>query len=535
MPRQQPRRASRASTGSYTSFFSSHAGAGDSTRTSTSPSSSSSASMSSPLTNEDSASPPSASTSRAAPSQSTPPNSTKKRKLSPEDSLNLSISTPQRHTDLATVEQALETLFQSSPGPVHSLKHVTGPQRQAIESEMNRIGMGITLRSWWTRRQRQSRMMEKGSNTSNPTTRKPKSKRDVGRPLTKVPVETRGPDIEVDADDKSEFKAIFIKEEEANPKMSSSVETTKKSSLDFTPRLESKPLGNPSASVTSDVSFDSQPSVHPGATASSTQLQEPDSILNATRCLFPLTKPEPERQASLVETRARYDSTIVPQEKEEERVIVFPALTLEIGTWARRAAVDPSQLSVVYSVYSDSIVFSTQHLESIYHLHLPVSSISFLVVFHSLPSHRSFLLIYRTLSPLPHLQPRFTLSRLTHGKISGEAVPINDFTPSQIASSHPLYALELTETSLVPPLLASIDRISPTLKLEGKLFVGPWREETGLSLEDLIGSCEVVQKKRAGQEGAGEGGGETESLRYKYQGEDPWKVGEELWARKWRV
>lgn len=87
-----------------------------------------------------------------------------------------------------------------------------------------------------------------------------------------------------------------------------------------------------------------------------------------------------------------------PTRREEEKdvTIELPAKTLCIGQWARRAAVDPSQLRVVYSSRSDSLVFSTQHLEVSSLFPCPLdelesidplfASLSTISIFPSLPS-----------------------------------------------------------------------------------------------------------------------------------------------------
>lgn len=59
----------------------------------------------------------------------------------------------------------------------------------------------------------------------------------------------------------------------------------------------------------------------------------------------------------------RIAAAVSPFEAPQAVVVGFPALTLLIGTWARRSAVDPTQLSFIYSSQTDSFVFSTQHLD----------------------------------------------------------------------------------------------------------------------------------------------------------------------------
>jgi len=54
--------------------------------------------------------------------------------------------------------------------------------------------------------------------------------------------------------------------------------------------------------------------------------------------------------------------------EEKEQMIELPALALGIGTWSRRADVDPSQLRAVYSSKTDALIFSTEHLEASFFL-----------------------------------------------------------------------------------------------------------------------------------------------------------------------
>ena len=132
---------------------------------------------------------------------------------------------------------------------------------------------------------------------------------------------------------------------------------------------------------------------------------------------------------------------------------------------------------------------------------------------------RSVLLLYRDrLSPAP---PHFSLTSPAHKA----PIPLSqDFTPDFIASTSPLYAIELTETSSIPPLLEKIESLSPSLELDQKLFVGPWDPEV-LDFEDLATSL-VAQRRRMGEE---------DVLRFGYQGKDAIKAMEEVWARKWKT
>lgn len=130
---------------------------------------------------------------------------------------------------------------------------------------------------------------------------------------------------------------------------------------------------------------------------------------------------------------------------------------------------------------------------------------------------RSVLLIYRDrLSPFP---PHFSLTSPAHQA----PIPLSqDFTPAYIASTHPIYALELTETSSIPSLFEKIESLSPSLDLDQKLFVGPWDPEV-LDFEDLATSL-VAQRKRAGEE---------DVWRFEYQGKDAIRAMEDVWVRRW--
>jgi hypothetical protein len=160
-----------------------------------------------------------------------------------------------------------------------------------------------------------------------------------------------------------------------------------------------------------------------------------------------------------------------------------------------------------------------------------------MVLFHSLANSRSVLLFHRDSSS--PFRPHFSLTPSSPTtSTSCVPTPINDFTPSQIATSTAIYAVELTETSLVPSLLEEIDSISPSLNLEDKFFVGPWKDDR-LSLEDIATSLVMQRKKRRSSEGS-TGGGESEEsttnegFRFRYRGQEKKKENEEIWARKWK-
>jgi len=135
MPRQQPRRTSHASTGSYTSYFST---GGDSNESSP-PSSQDSSSSSSP-----NRSPPPTTTRNEPPQAST-------SAVALEDQPN-EMNEEEKEEEIAKIEQDLEALFRSTAGPVHSLRTVKKKDREELEARMQKVEFTVGLRKWWTTR-----------------------------------------------------------------------------------------------------------------------------------------------------------------------------------------------------------------------------------------------------------------------------------------------------------------------------------------------------------------------------------------------
>lgn len=140
--------------------------------------------------------------------------------------------------------------------------------------------------------------------------------------------------------------------------------------------------------------------------------------------------------------------------------------------------------------------------------------------------------------PRPHFTMTSAIPTSSTSPVSSPVTLIQDFTPSQQASTSSIYGLELEGTSLIPSLLQEIDSLSPSFKLleGGKLFVGPWQEASLLTLEDLISNCLIIQKtkkRKIGNEGERTSLQETGSYTLRYTGDDTRKKDIELWTRKW--
>ncbi|GAA5964003.1 hypothetical protein JCM3765_007835 [Sporobolomyces pararoseus] len=550
MPRQQPRRTSYASTGSYTSFFES--GTGSSKSSPPSPTSSSELS-SSAEPGSPSPSPPRPST-RVQPQASTSAATDEKNLSAPRP------RTPASKEEIAQVEQRLEAMYQATPAPVHSLKFVDKKKRDNLEAEMERIGYDKTLRKWWTTKQwaerrkaipqeskaepplplqLEEKFAKPVSTNAEGSSSKPVAPPKVSPASKPKPRPTVKKKKEVVKDkpvvSEEESKGLDHSSIAARPEPSSNLGSLDTVQASPPPVLSRDPLSDPSQVPSPNLQFidpkavinRSPFAIEPSPSAS---ISSSTPIEVSKRPVVPRVnvKPLPLFHPNLI------------QGEEKDVMIEVPATTLCIGEWARRAAVDPSQLRVVYSSRTDSLVFSTRHLESVYHLHLPVVSISALVLFHSLVESRSYLLIHRESSNSP--QPHFTLTSATPNSTSptsSSATLIHDFTPSQQASTSSVYGLELEGTSLIPSLLQEIDSLSPSLKLlDGKLFVGPLQEDRLLTLEDLVSKCLIVQrlkKVKKGNEGGGESTSakETGSYMLRYTGDDERKKTVELWTRKW--
>ncbi|GAA6013816.1 hypothetical protein JCM11491_000434 [Sporobolomyces phaffii] len=557
MPRDRPRRASHASTGSYTSFFgegSDHDDARSSPATTTSPS-------------DASLSPRPARPTAAARATTTLSSSSSSRKPPSTASTSKASAKATKTTrDRATstrraLEQRLETLYQSTPGPVHSLKLVDHRARAQLEIDLHHHEDRISLRSWWNTRQWQD-------------------KRKHG---------TVEPDASSDSTEDEVLPAVKTE----RPTLTKRVKRSKAVNAGTEPR--------PSPGQT----FKKEPSfVEPPEFPALTELAPAPPWTRGTAqfSLSPLLPPpihyrsnpgppalratelEPTHYSNWNDTYdlwsaaptigfpsgAPRDWTVPTRPVKIDTVIEFPVRTLVIGTWSRRAVVDPSELQVVYLAATDTIVFSTRHLELIYHVHLAVASVSSLVLFHSLAESRSVLLLYRDFdsdndpSSSSH-PPPFTLSSSSSSSAAAAAAAfaaqggpytteptttttsstrIRDFTPNDVATRARVYALELTETSQVPSLLAAIDvarssRPSSSSVVE-RLVVGPWDPDaltvedlaTGLSRDESAWPSDDDDRDGVGL-GVGAASAKVDTARFVYRGDDVGKWGQELWARKW--
>lgn len=117
---------------------------------------------------------------------------------------------------------------------------------------------------------------------------------------------------------------------------------------------------SPSKQVSPTISLSSPSSAKPSAFSSAAFSVKPDPGPSPLR--------EPLGGLPIVQSHSspsleRIEDIVSPFEVPRAKVVAFPALTLLIGTWARRSAVDPTQLSFKYSGATDSFVFSTQHLD----------------------------------------------------------------------------------------------------------------------------------------------------------------------------
>ncbi|GAA5883464.1 hypothetical protein JCM16303_003810 [Sporobolomyces ruberrimus] len=540
-PRQQPRRASQASAGSYTSYFSSNAEGSDSCST---PSSSN---MSSSRSNSPPPSKPLPQPAVQDTAQAPPPTATSLQGSETESSRETQAVSNSRRE----VEAILESLYTATVGPKHSIKEIKADKRNEVGQAMEEAGFEQTLKKWWLARQWKDKKKERAALEEETIANLSGSSLHLGfgpsKPISVPKASSTNATVSIHEPIKKTFGSQQTStKNDVSSKSSSARFDTDMFNVEqqsFPDRTYVRPVDM--SSYPSAQHFQTQPRpvnafFAPTPTPRSTLSRSPSADRRS------VSAPSMKKPRLSVPSVPEPFFPETPQSQEAR--IEIPAMTLIIGSWSRTTAFDPAQLSVVYSPATDSFIFSTQHLEFIYHLHLPVASIVSLVLFHSLAYSRSVLLINR--DPSSPLQPEFTQSSAppesTNPAFASPAPstlstnPISDFTPERFATSTSTYALELTETSRVPALLEEIDQLSTNgLSLEEKFFVGPWKEDV-FTREDLASRLGLQtkkgKKKRGSEESNGGGGGGVEAiegLKFKYTGKDERKVGQELWARKW--
>ncbi|GAA5937906.1 uncharacterized protein JCM15063_005409 [Sporobolomyces koalae] len=381
----------------------------------------------------------------------------------------------------ARVEESLEALYLSAANVgSNSLRSVSIEARLRIQAEIRRIGFTPSLRLWWLERQRAD-----------------KKRNRLGTEFTSNNLQ-------------SSVNPVFV----------------------HSAKLTTEPAQHASPTRASTIE---------SCSVFNSSTDEPDYL--ATSNLPPSTFP-PEYPLSLGNTNTirRYTRDIadsgtsrflfsneIERASLEPPTIELPALTLVVADWARRKCVDPTQLTCAYSPASDCITFTTQHLDSLYTIHLPVDSIHTVVLFHSLGQSRSVLLLIR--DPFRDDPPNFTRSNSTTPL---ESESIFDFTPNRVASTSPSFTIELDGTSLIPPLLDKIDKLSPTLSLETKFFVGPF-DPLQIRLEDLATKL-VLQQPQQQQHSKLDSRMDVQAQAACMRKELRFKIARQktvLWARQW--
>ncbi|GAA6059140.1 hypothetical protein JCM10212_003887 [Sporobolomyces blumeae] len=472
MKRTLPKRSAQAASGGYSSFFRQSG--------SSSPESSSSSS-----------------TSSAAPSPDPTPSPPRPAPLT-----NAATQVSKAISD--EFAQVLEDLFVRTPA--RSLKQVDKATRALIDERFANEASDTTFRKWWIARQWIERRKDKAlsETTDSPstvasTTSRPSTS--AGRASTSAS-SVPSPELPLKQAKRRKTDSPLAR-----------VSTTEPARR----RRPSQPLvdvpheGLSLAELTSGVTG---------------EIRAGNYVQPAPLPLAPIYPSQPaSRRASLAEPlpvlldqSAPWHEPPTAVSSTSDPVVRLPAAALFIGDWTRTSVVDPNELEVAFSPDSDCFTFSTKHLEFTYHLHLPLSSVTSLSLFHSLVYSRSILLIEHNLFD-PTCKPYFTLTTSSGApsiaSVYGSTEPdqtsgtdhqaTSDFTPDSVASTCPIYAVELEGTSLLVPLLLNMlqqhDRsqrqvnagapaeppalAESTRPLSSQFWMGPFDPET-TSTQDLV-------------------------------------------------